>query len=90
MKKKRKEPLRKCIVCGENKVKKELIRVVKTKDNEVVLDLTGKVNGRGAYLCKSIKCTDSAIKAKMLSKALKYDVKEELYDMLKDIVNEEA
>ena len=49
----KKDPLRKCAVCGEHFPKKELIRIVRKPDGEVVLDLTGKANGRGAYLCRS-------------------------------------
>ena len=54
--KQRKIPQRKCIVCGENKDKNDLIRIVKNKEEGIILDPTGKKNGRGAYICKEEKC----------------------------------
>ena len=59
----KKIPLRKCIGCNEMKNKKEMIRVLKTTDNEIVLDTTGKKNGRGAYLCFSKECLKNAMKS---------------------------
>ena len=58
--------MRKCIACGEQKPKKELIRVVKNKEDEVDVDFTGKANGRGAYICNDKKCFELAIKKKCL------------------------
>ncbi len=62
--KKKKVPLRKCIACGEGKPKKELIRVVKSNENEVNIDITGKMNGRGAYICSNLECLELAQKGK--------------------------
>ena len=65
---KRKIPMRKCVGCGEMKPKKELIRVLRTEENEFVLDTTGKKNGRGAYLCMSKDCFERAVQSKGLER----------------------
>ena len=62
--KKKKIPLRKCIACGEGKPKKELIRVVRNNEKEVSIDITGKMNGRGAYICSNLECLELAQKGK--------------------------
>jgi predicted RNA-binding protein YlxR (DUF448 family) len=77
----RKVPLRKCIVTNEMKPKNELIRIVRSKEGEVSLDLTGKKNGRGAYISNNKECFDKAKKKDVLSKLLKVKVVEETYDM---------
>ena len=66
----KKIPLRMCTGCMEMKPKKELIRVVKTPEGEVTVDLTGKKSGRGAYICRNIECLEKAFKAKRLSRNL--------------------
>ena len=63
--------MRKCVGCGEMKPKKELIRVLRTEENEFVLDTTGKKNGRGAYLCMSKDCFEKAVKSKGLERSFK-------------------
>lgn len=78
----KKIPLRKCIGCNEMKPKKELIRVLKTPDEEIVLDKTGKKNGRGAYLCNSIECLKQAAKTKGLERSLQIKIPEEIYESL--------
>lgn len=78
----KKIPLRKCTGCGEMKPKKELIRVLKTGEDEVVLDLTGRKNGRGAYLCNSVSCFQKAKKTKGLERSLQMKIPEELYEVL--------
>ena len=83
----RKIPLRKCIGCNGMKAKKELIRVVKNKDNIVSVDLTGKANGRGAYICSDIKCLEEAYKNKNFNRALETDLTEEIYAKLKEVIN---
>ncbi|GGE46228.1 hypothetical protein GCM10011391_26280 [Pullulanibacillus camelliae] len=88
--KKRKIPLRKCIVCQENKDKKDLLRVVRSPEGEVTLDLTGKKNGRGAYISKDITCIETAQQKKLLSKHLKAEVPDALYEELKSHVEENA
>lgn len=83
----RKIPLRKCIGCNEMKPKKELIRVVKNKDNIVSVDLTGKANGRGAYICPDINCFEEAYKNKKLNRALETNITEEVYAKLKEVID---
>lgn len=79
----RKVPLRKCIGCSEMKSKKEMIRVVRTAENEIILDTTGKKNGRGAYVCCP-ECLAKAMKSKGLSRALNTAVPDEVYEKLKE------
>ena len=82
----RKIPMRKCLATGEILPKKELIRIVKTPEGNVIVDLTSKVNGRGAYLKKSLEAVEKAIKTKCLSKALECDIPLSVYEDLKKIV----
>ena len=69
----KKIPLRQCIGCGEMKSKKEMIRVIKTAEGEILLDATGRKNGRGAYLCPSMECFKKAVKGRGLERSFKYD-----------------
>lgn len=78
----RKIPMRMCSGCGEMKPKKELARVVKNKDGNVSLDLTGKLAGRGAYVCKNAGCLKKAIKARRIERSLQTKIPDEIYDML--------
>ena len=78
----KKIPLRKCTGCNEMKPKKELVRVLKTPEDEIVLDKTGKKNGRGAYLCNSIECFRKAVKTKSLERSLQIKIPEEIYESL--------
>jgi len=80
--KKKKVPMRKCIACSESKPKKELIRIVKDKENHVAVDLSGKMNGRGAYICPNIECLDKSMKKKQLSRALNIEIPNEIYEEL--------
>ena len=73
----RKIPLRRCSGCGEMKPKKELIRVIHTPEDTIELDLTGKKNGRGAYVCRSAACLQRAIKQKQLERQLETSLGEE-------------
>ena len=79
---KKKKPLRKCIVCNERKEKKDLLRIVKNKETGISIDETGKMNGRGTYLCKNSKCINKAIKNKLLNRALKTNVPNDVYEKL--------
>lgn len=79
---KRKIPLRKCVACQEMKSKKELIRIVKTPEDEVLIDETGKKSGRGAYLCNQQSCFQLAHKQHSLDKALKHQVSSQIYEQL--------
>lgn len=78
----KKEPLRQCIGCMEMKSKKELIRVVKSKEGEISLDASGKKNGRGAYLCKNKECFLKAVKAKKLNRAFSTEIPSEVISSL--------
>ena len=78
----KKIPMRKCMGCNEMKPKKELIRVVKSSEGEISLDLTGKKSGRGAYICPDKKCFDKARKGKRIERALETSIPEEVYDAM--------
>ena len=78
----KKIPLRQCIGCGEMKSKKEMIRVLKTSEDEIVLDATGRKNGRGAYLCFSKECFEKAVKNKGLERSFKQAIPKEVYERL--------
>ena len=80
---KKKIPMRKCVGCGEMKSKKEMIRVLKTSEEEFILDATGKKNGRGAYLCPSKECFLKAVKNKGLERSFKQVIPKEVYEKLK-------
>ena len=77
----KKIPMRQCVGCGEMKAKKELIRVIKTEE-EVLLDTTGRKNGRGAYICANPECLKKARKSKGLERSLKASIPDEVYENL--------
>ncbi len=79
----RKIPMRKCVGCGEMKSKKEMMRVLKPAEDTIILDTTGRKNGRGAYLCFSGECLEKAMKNKGLERSLKTPVPREVYESLK-------
>jgi predicted RNA-binding protein YlxR (DUF448 family) len=83
----RKIPMRKCVVTQERFPKKELIRVVRTPEGEVVVDVTGKKNGHGAYIQKSLETLEKAKKNKALGRALETEIPEEVYAKLEEIIN---
>ena len=78
----KKIPLRKCVGCAEMKEKKHMLRVIKTPENEIVLDVTGRKNGRGAYICANPQCLQKARKTKGLERSLKAAIADEVYDSL--------
>lgn len=78
----RKIPMRKCVGCGEMKPKKEMLRILRTTEEEFVLDTTGKKNGRGAYLCCSMECFQKAVKSKGLERSFKQAIPAEVYERL--------
>lgn len=84
----KKIPMRSCVVTLEKLPKKELIRVVRTPEGNVIIDETGKANGRGAYLKKDIETFEKAKKSKILNKKLEVEVPDSIYDELKSIVGE--
>lgn len=84
-----KVPLRKCIISNEQLPKKELIRVVKNKENTVSVDLTGKLNGRGAYLKREKKIIEKAIKTKKLDRHLGIEIPSKIYEELLELFDNE-
>ena len=87
----KKIPLRQCIGCNELKAKKEMLRILKTTEDEVVLDTTGKLNGRGAYLCKNVECLKKAIKHKGIERSFKMEIDKAVYERLeKEFLNIES
>ena len=78
----KKIPMRRCTGCGESKEKKSLIRIVRTPDGEIILDRTGKANGRGAYLCDDPACLRKAQKKRSLQRSLDTAVPDEIFDEL--------
>ena len=78
----KKIPQRMCLGCREHKDKKELVRVVRSPEGEVSVDLTGRKNGRGAYICRSAECLKKARKQKAISKALNCEISDEVFEQL--------
>ncbi|QGQ46819.1 RNase P modulator RnpM [Metabacillus sediminilitoris] len=85
----RKIPLRKCVATGEMKAKKELVRVVRSKEGDVSVDLTGKKNGRGAYITLDKDCILQAKKKNILANHLKATIEESVYDELLELAEKE-
>ncbi|WP_010282335.1 RNase P modulator RnpM [Bacillus timonensis] len=85
----KKVPLRKCIASGEMKPKKELVRIVRSKEGEVSIDLTGKKSGRGAYLSKDKECILLAKKKNILANQLKTKIDDSIYEELLQLVEKE-
>ena len=83
----KKQPQRTCIVCRNENAKRELVRIVKTKDGEIFVDLTGKKSGRGAYVCKAKECYGKLKKDKILHRAFKFNVPEQVYDAVETELN---
>ena len=79
----KKIPMRQCVGCQEMKNKKEMIRVLKTPEDKIVLDTTGRQNGRGAYVCPCTECLEKAIRNHGIERSLKTAVPEEVYEDLK-------
>ena len=84
---KKKIPLRKCTGCQEMKNKKELIRVVRYGENQYSIDLTGKMSGRGAYICKNIECLEKAFKSKGLERSFKTSISKDIYEKIRNELN---
>lgn len=78
----KKIPIRKCVGCGEGKPKRDLIRIVRNVDGEIGVDLTGKKNGRGAYICRNTDCLLKAQKSKRLERAFSCAIPKPVYDRL--------
>ena len=81
-------PQRTCIGCNTIKDKNELIRIVKNKENKISIDKTGKMNGRGAYICDEIKCLEKAIKTKRLERVFEIKISDEVYENLRGVISD--
>ncbi len=84
----KKLPQRTCIGCGMQKDKKDLIRIVKNKQGEISLDKTGKLPGRGAYICDNTECLEKAIKSKRLEKSFEMKIEDTIYEELRKRIKE--
>lgn len=82
----KKIPQRTCIGCNTTKNKNELIRIVRTVDGEIIVDKTGKVNGRGAYICDNIECIEKAIKTKKLERTFEKKIEDEIYEKIRGVI----
>lgn len=83
----KKIPQRTCMGCNSKKDKKDLIRIVKTNKDEIIVDKTGKQDGRGAYICNNIECLEKVIKSKRLEKALDRKISDDIFDNLRNLIN---
>lgn len=88
MMKTKKIPMRMCLGCGEMKPKRELIRVVKSKEGDISLDLTGKKSGRGAHICKSVECFEKARKARKFERSFSCMISEDIYNSMEGELRE--
>ena len=82
----KKQPQRTCMGCNQKKDKKELIRIVKNKNNEISIDRTGKKEGRGAYICDDVNCLDKLIKSKRLERVFEMSISNEIYGSLRGVI----
>ena len=82
----KKQPQRTCMGCNQKKDKKDLIRIVKNKQNEITLDRTGKQEGRGAYICENAECLEKVIKSKRLERVLETTISQEIYESLRGVI----
>lgn len=86
----KKLPNRTCIGCGIQKNKKDLIRIVKNQKGEINIDRTGKMPGRGAYICDDIKCLENAIRSKKIERSFEMKIEDNVYESLRKIINEQG
>ena len=82
----KKIPQRTCMACNQKKDKNELIRIVKNKNNEINIDKSGKMAGRGAYICNDINCLEKVVKSKRLEKVLETNISDEIYKSLRGVI----
>ena len=82
----RKLPERTCLGCNIKKPKKEFIRIVKNKEGEINIDRTGKMPGRGAYICDNIECLEKLVKSKRLEKVFEIKISDEIYEKLRGVI----
>ncbi|MBR4027436.1 MAG: YlxR family protein [Lachnospiraceae bacterium] len=86
----KKIPMRQCVGCGEMKAKKELARIIKTPEEDVIFDMTGRKNGRGAYICANMDCLKKARERKGLERSLKITIPTEVYSILEEEMSKVA
>ncbi len=79
-------PQRTCMGCNEKKDKKDLIRIVKNKNNEILVDKTGKLDGRGAYICNNVECLEKLKKSKRLNKIFETNISNEIYESIRGVI----
>ena len=84
----KKIPQRTCMACNQKKDKNELIRIVKNKNNEINIDKSGKMAGRGAYICNDINCLEKVVKSKRLERVLETNISDEIYKSLRGVIIE--
>ena len=82
----KKKPARRCMGCNGSKEKNELIRIVKSKEGVIEIDLTGKKNGRGAYICKNEDCLNKVIKSKRIEKVFEKAIDQNVYEILRGVI----
>ena len=82
----KRQPVRTCMGCNEKREKKQLIRIVKNKMNEINLDRTGRLEGRGAYICDDIECLEKIIKSKRLEKIFDMKISDKIYENLRGVI----
>lgn len=85
--KQKKIPMRRCCGCNEQKPKKELIRVVRSNEGEISLDLTGKASGRGAYICNSLECLKKARKSRRIDRTFEVTIPDEIYNKMEEEIS---
>ncbi len=85
----RKQPQRTCMGCNIKKDKKELIRIVKNKSGQITIDKSGKLEGRGAYICDNKECLEKVIKSKRLERVLETQISQEIYESLRGVMIEQ-
>lgn len=86
--KNKKVPMRQCVGCRELRNKKDLMRILKTPDNNVIFDDTGRMNGRGAYICPSVECLKKARRTKAIERSLDISITDEVYDAIERQMSE--
>lgn len=82
----KKQPQRTCMGCNTKGDKKNFIRIVKNKQNEINIDRTGKQEGKGAYICDNIECLEKLIKSRRLEKVFEMKISEEIYENLRGVI----
>lgn len=85
--KQKKIPMRRCCGCNEQKPKKELIRVVRSAEGEISLDLTGKASGRGAYICNNLECLKKARKSRRIDRTFEITIPDEIYGKMEEEIS---